>query len=244
MSQKPSPAARRAQSERDKAAREKKKMDTKALDAETVTAKKEKPSAALPRRQTRPEGLPLQTYANVAASPPSPIDVLLESKKTTISSPVTTSSPGRVMTNVQPESQRPTTSLPVTTSSPGKVVTNVQLASKTPTTSSTVISRCIFSPKSPRAIDDIVGWEVLFHGLTDFPYLNGERGYVSDIAGVLLRVKVDPAKAASMEGCPALLHCLPNNLIAIRKGNNPFKAKKGNTGDAAALEASLAALIT
>ena len=69
-SKKPSLAARRAQSERDKAAHAKKKMDTTALDVETVTAKKEKPPAALPRRQARPEGLPSQTYADVAASPP------------------------------------------------------------------------------------------------------------------------------------------------------------------------------
>jgi hypothetical protein len=37
------------------------------------------------------------------------------------------------------------------------------------------------SPKPPRDIYDLLGWEVEFTGLTDFPYLNGEPGYAADI---------------------------------------------------------------
>ena len=137
------------------------------------------------------------------------------------------------MKTVQLESKKPTTSSPVTTSSPGTVVTNVQLESKMPTTS---------SPKPPRDIYDLLGWEVVFTGMTDFPYLNGEPGYAAGYGKTghgLLRVRVDSARA-KMKGCPALLDCAFANLIAIKKGD-PFSIKKGKKGGAAALDAALLA---
>ena len=109
-------------------------------------------------------------------------------------------------------------------------MTNVQIGSKKPTTS---------SPKLPRDIHDLLGWEVEFTGLTDYPYLNGEPGFATDIAAFnLLRVRVDSTRA-KMYGCPKLLECTFANLIAIKKGD-PFSSKKGKKATAA-LDAALAA---
>ena len=99
-------------------------------------------------------------------------------------------------------------------------MTNVQIGSKKPTTS---------SPKPPRDIYDLLGWEVVFTGLTDYPYLNGEPGFATDYGKTghgLLRVRVDSARA-KMKGGPALLDCDFANLIAIKKGDPALFVQEG-----------------
>ena len=102
-------------------------------------------------------------------------------------------------------------------------MTNVRLGSKKPTTS---------SPKPPRDIYDLLGWEVVFTGLTDYPYLNGEPGYAAATYGHgLLTVRIDSARAALNEGCPEYLGCGFENLIAVKKGD-PFSTRRRKKGSA------------
>ena len=74
----------------------------------------------------------------------------------------------------------------------------------------------------------MVDWEVVFTGLTDYPYLNGEPGYVAAYGHGLVQVRIDSARATLEEGCPVMLRCGFENLIAVKKGDPISTRRKGS----------------
>ena len=96
-----------------------------------------------------------------------------------------------------------------------------------------------------------LGWQVKFIGLTDFPYLNGELGYVvgedKSLRCTHVRVRVDSPQARSVMGCPVLFDCHIDKLLVLKKGDphprNPKAFKKDTKATTNALEKSLVELI-
>jgi hypothetical protein len=102
----------------------------------------------------------------------------------------------------------------------------------------------------------LVGRDAQFTGLTEFPYLNGERGFVEAWDGVkFLRVRIESPCVHSVRGCPMHLECTKANLVEPEQDSKAVSTRReklvstrrqkivSKKGDVASLEKSLGALV-
>jgi hypothetical protein len=75
---------------------------------------------------------------------------------------------------------------------------------------------------SVRCPEDLLGWEVRFHNLVGWTYLNGQPAYVVSRGQHPNDVHVLVSQhMSSTFGCPLHFECAVSNLVPIRRGN-PF----------------------